>query len=76
MFALLAEAAGRSGREALGHLARAEYQQLTGRITDAIRQLGVARRVADQEDNATAAARIEQRYEAFLDYRETLEKFQ
>ncbi|MDT0501827.1 MULTISPECIES: M48 family metalloprotease [unclassified Halomonas] len=75
VFALLAEAAGRSGREALGHLARAEHQQLTGRITDAIRQLGVARRVAEQEGNATAAARIEQRYEAFLGYRETLEKF-
>ncbi|HSH56765.1 MAG TPA: M48 family metalloprotease [Halomonas sp.] len=76
VFALLAEAAGRSGREALGHLARAEYQQLSGRITAAIRQLGVARRVAEREGNVTAAARIEQRYAAFLGYRETLETFQ
>lgn len=76
VFALLAEAAGRSGREALGHLARAEHQQLTGHITDAIRQLGVARRVAEREGNAATTARIEQRYEAFLGYRETLEKFQ
>lgn len=76
VFALLTEAAGRSGREALGHLARAEHQQLTGHITDAIRQLGVARRVAEREGDAAATARIEQRYEAFLGYRETLEKFQ
>ena len=74
--ALLAEAAGRSGREALGHLARAEHQQLTGRITDAIRQLGVARRVAERAGDTAATARIEQRYEAFLGYRETLEEFQ
>lgn len=76
VFALLTEAAGRSGREALGHLARAEHQQLTGRITDAIRQLGVARSVAERAGDTAATARIEQRYEAFLGYRETLEEFQ
>ncbi|ERS86027.1 M48 family metalloprotease [Halomonas sp. PBN3] len=76
VFTLLAEAAGRSGREAWGHLARAEHQQLTGRITEAIRQLGVARRVAERDGDAAATARIDQRYQAFLGYRETLEEFQ
>jgi predicted Zn-dependent protease len=75
VFTLLAEAAGRSGREALGHLARAEQMQLTGRIDDAIRQLDVAKRVAEGEGNTVAMSRIAQRREAFLDYRETLEKF-
>lgn len=75
VFTLLAEAAGRSGREALGHLARAEQLQLTGHIDDAIRQLGVARRVAEQEGNTRATNRIAQRREAFLRYREALEKF-
>ncbi|SFU84628.1 M48 family metalloprotease [Halomonas korlensis] len=75
VFTLLAEAAGRSGREALGHLARAEQLQLTGHIDDAIRQLSVARRVAEQADDSQATNRIEQRREAFLGYREALEKF-
>ncbi|MBB3190640.1 M48 family metalloprotease [Halomonas cerina] len=76
VFTLLAEAAGRSGREAWGHLARAEQLQLTGRIDRAIRQLEVARRVAEREGDRTAQSRIAQRREAFLGYRETLEEFQ
>ena len=76
VFTLLAQAAGRSGREAWGHLARAEQLQLTGHISEGIRQLEVARQVAEREGNATATARIEQRREAFIGYRETLEKFQ
>ncbi|MFW6346862.1 MAG: M48 family metalloprotease [Halomonas sp.] len=75
LFTLLAEAAGRSGREAWGHLARAEQMQLTGRISEAIRQLDVARQVAQREGDSAVAARIEQRREAFIGYRETLEKF-
>lgn len=75
VFTLLAEAAGRSGREAWGHLARAEQMQLTGRISEAIRQLDVAKQVAQREGENAASARIEQRREAFIGYRETLEKF-
>ncbi|MBS9404822.1 M48 family metallopeptidase [Halomonas sp. TRM85114] len=75
VFTLLAEAAGRSGREALGHLARAEQLQLTGHIDAAIRQLGVAKRVAEREGNTRATTRIAQRREAFLGYREALERF-
>lgn len=75
VFTLLAEAAGRSGRKALGHLYRAEQMQLTGRIDDAIHQLDVAKRVAEGEGNSVAVSRIAQRREAFLGYRETLEKF-
>ncbi|WP_439108995.1 M48 family metalloprotease [Halomonas flagellata] len=75
VFTLLAEAAGRSDREAWGHLARAEQMQLTGRIDNAIRQLDVAKGVAEREGNTTAASRIEQRRKDFLGYRETMEKF-
>ncbi|MFI2816366.1 M48 family metalloprotease [Vreelandella piezotolerans] len=74
-FNLLAEAAGRSGFNGWGHLARAEHLQLTGRIDRAIRQLGIAKDAAQQENDAQALARIEQRREAFLEYREALEKF-
>ncbi|EPC03021.1 hypothetical protein L861_22175 [Litchfieldella anticariensis FP35 = DSM 16096] len=75
LFTLLSEAAGRSGRVAWGHLARAEYLQLTGRIDRAIRQLDVAEDVAERTGEATVAGRIEQRREDFLDYRETMEEF-
>lgn len=75
VFTLLAEAAGRSGREAWGHLARAEHMQLTGDIQRAIRQLDVARQVAERSGDGNAAARIEQRREDFVGYRETMEKF-
>ena len=75
VFTLLAEAAGRSGREAWGHLARAEQLQLTGRIDRAIRQLEVAKEVAEREGNSTAASHIERRREDFIGYRETLEEF-
>ncbi|ATJ81649.1 exported zinc metalloprotease YfgC precursor [Halomonas beimenensis] len=76
VFTLLAEAAGRSGREAWGHLARAEHLQLTGHIDRAIRQLEVAEQVAEAQGDANAAGRIAQRREAFLGYRETLEEFE
>ncbi|MGM0985183.1 MAG: M48 family metalloprotease [Pseudomonadota bacterium] len=76
VFTLLGEAAGRSGREAWGHLARAEQLQLTGRIDRAIRQLEVAKDVAESEGDNAAVSQIEQRREAFLGYRETLEEFQ
>ncbi|MDZ7854066.1 MAG: M48 family metalloprotease [Halomonas sp.] len=76
VFTLLAEAAGRSGREAWGHLARAEQLQLTGHIDRAIRQLEVAKDVAESEGDNAASSQIERRREAFIGYRETLEKFQ
>lgn len=75
VFALLAEAAGRSGREAWGHLARAEQQQLTGNIDRAIRQLDVAKEVARQQGDLNASSRIELRREAFIGYRETMDEF-
>ncbi|HSH48376.1 MAG TPA: M48 family metalloprotease [Halomonas sp.] len=75
VFALLAEAAGRSGREAWGHLARAEHQQLTGHIDRAIRQLDVAKEVAERQNDLNAANRIEQRRKAFIGYRKTMEEF-
>ncbi|RCV90240.1 M48 family metalloprotease [Billgrantia montanilacus] len=75
VFTLLAEAAGRSNREAWGHLARAEHMQLTGSIDQAIRQLDVAKQVAERSDDRNAAARIAQRREDFVGYRETMEKF-
>ncbi|WP_163558606.1 M48 family metalloprotease [Halomonas sp. NO4] len=74
-FALLAEAAGRSGREAWGHLARAEQLQLSGEIDRAVRQLDVASDVAERDGDRSAASRIETRREDFIDYRETMEKF-
>ncbi|NDL71065.1 M48 family metalloprotease [Vreelandella alkaliphila] len=74
-FNLLAEAAGRSGFNGWGHLARAEHLQLTGRIDRGIRQLGIAKNAAQQENDQQALARIEQRREAFIEYREALEKF-
>jgi beta-barrel assembly-enhancing protease len=76
VFTLLAEAAGRSDREAWGHLARAERLQLTGHIDDGIRQLEVARRVAERDGDPRATARIEQRRDEFLAYRETMEEFE
>ncbi|MEQ6888608.1 M48 family metalloprotease [Halomonas sp. CS7] len=75
VFTLLAEAAGRSDREAWGHLARAEQLQLTGRIDRAIRQLEVAKEVARRRGEPAAASAIERRREDFLGYRETLEEF-
>ncbi|WP_136247463.1 M48 family metalloprotease [Halomonas borealis] len=75
VFTLLAEAAGRSGHRAWGHLARAEQLQLTGRIDRGIEQLDVAKEVAEDSGDANALARIEQRREAFVDYRETMEEF-
>jgi len=74
-FALLAEAAGRSNREAWGHVARAEHLQLSGRIDRAIRQLDVAEEVARRDGNTAAVRRIEQRRDDFIGYRETLETF-
>ncbi|GAB2802029.1 M48 family metalloprotease [Halomonas shantousis] len=75
VFALLAEAAGRSGHEAWGQLARAEQLQLTGRIDQAIRQLEVAEKVAKQEGDFAMASRIQNRREDFIDYRKALQQF-
>ncbi len=75
VFALLAEAAGHSERQAWGHLARAEQLQLTGHIDRGIEQLDVAKKVAEQSGDTNALSRIEQRRDAFTDYRETMEKF-
>ncbi|AVI62424.1 M48 family metalloprotease [Halomonas sp. M1] len=74
-FSLLAEAAGRSGDNGWAHLARAEHLQLTGRIDRGIRQLSIAKDAAQQENDQQALARIEQRREAFIGYREALDKF-
>lgn len=74
-FNLLAEAAGRSGHDGWGHLARAEYLQLTGNIDSGIRQLGIARSAAERENDQLALARIEQRRDDFIAYRETMDKF-
>ena len=74
-FNLLADAAGRSGHNGWGHLARAEYLQLTGRIDRGIQQLAIARDAAEEEGDRNVLARIEQRREAFIGYREALDKF-
>ncbi|KPQ20995.1 MULTISPECIES: M48 family metalloprotease [unclassified Halomonas] len=74
-FNLLSEAAGRSGRNGWGHLARAEYLQLTGRMDRGIRQLDIAEDAAERENDQQALARIEQRRKDFMDYREALEQF-
>lgn len=74
-FNLLAEAAGRSGHDGWGHLARAEHLQLTGRVDRGIRQLSIARDAAERGNDEQALAQIEQRREAFIEYREALEKF-
>ena len=75
VFNLLAEAAGRSGHDSWGHLARAEYLQLTGRVERGIRQLSIARDAAERENDQQALARIEQRREDFIEYREALDDF-
>ncbi|ERL49953.1 M48 family metalloprotease [Halomonas huangheensis] len=75
VFSLLSEAAGHSGHEAWGHLARAEQMQLNGDIDRAIRQLEVAEQVARRTSDLNAEIRIRERQEDFRDYRETMEKF-
>ncbi|MDT8894917.1 M48 family metalloprotease [Halomonas sp. I1] len=75
VFALLAEAAGHSDRKAWGHLARAEQLQLTGHIDRGIEQLDVAKDVAEQSGDTNAIAQAEQRRDAFIGYRETMEDF-
>ncbi|WP_447555320.1 M48 family metalloprotease [Vreelandella sp. EE22] len=74
-FNLLTTAAGRSGENGWGHLAQAEYLQLTGRVDRGIQQLSIAKNVAQQANDASLAALIDQRREAFLDYREALSTF-
>ncbi|MFI0472357.1 M48 family metalloprotease [Halomonas sp. HMF6819] len=74
-FNLLTTAAGRSGHNGWGHLAQAEYLQLTGRVDRGIQQLGIAKNVAQQEGDSPLVALIDQRREAFLDYREALSSF-
>lgn len=75
VFGLLAEAAGRSGRDAWGQLARAEQLQLEGRIDTAIRQLDSASKVAQQQGDYAMASRIAQRRKDFLGYRDTMQNF-
>ncbi|MDN3524179.1 M48 family metalloprotease [Halomonas sabkhae] len=75
VYALLAEAAGHSERKAWGHIARAEQLQLTGRIDQGIEQLDVAMEVAEQDGAPNALAHAEQRRQAFIDYRESMEDF-
>nr|WP_235937001.1 M48 family metalloprotease [Halomonas azerica] len=74
-FNLLADAAGRSGHNGWGHLARAEYLQLTGRVDRGIQQLAIARDAAEQEGDNNLLGRIAQRRDAFISYREALDKF-
>ncbi len=74
-FNLLAEAAGRSGRSSWGHIARAEHLQLTGRVDQGIRQLSLARDAAERENDQQALLRIDQRREAFIEYRKALDDF-
>ncbi|WP_192035305.1 M48 family metalloprotease [Halomonas sp. YLGW01] len=76
VFTLLAEAAGRSQRAAWSHLARAEQLQLTGRITQGIRQLDIAEELAKQEGEIGIGGRISERREAFETYREAMKEFQ
>jgi len=75
VFGLLAEAAGRSGSDAWGQLARAEQLQLEGRIDTAIRQLDSAEQVAKESGDYAMASRIEQRRKDFIGYRETMQNF-
>ncbi|MFG6665949.1 M48 family metalloprotease [Halomonas sp. HNIBRBA4712] len=74
-FNLLATAAGRSGYNGWGHLAQAEYLQLTGRVDRGIQQLAIAKSAAQQENDTALTALIDQRREAFLDYRDALSTF-
>ncbi|WP_447895171.1 M48 family metalloprotease [Vreelandella sp. GE22] len=74
-FNLLSTAAGRSGHNGWGHLAQAEYLQLTGRVDRGIQQLAIAKNVAQQENEPSLVALIDQRREAFLEYREALSSF-
>ncbi|MCB8888054.1 M48 family metalloprotease [Vreelandella malpeensis] len=74
-FNLLATAAGRSGHDGWGHLAQAEYLQLTGRVDRGIQQLAIAKSAAQQENDSSLVALIDQRREAFVDYREALSSF-
>lgn len=75
VFGLLAEAAGRSGHDAWGQLARAEQLQLEGRIDTAIRQLDSASDAATRAGDYAMASRIEKRRDDFLGYRETMRNF-
>ncbi len=74
VFTLLAEAAGRSGHEIWGHLARAEQLQLSGSIDRAIRQLEVAEDVAKRSNDFGMASRIQQRRRVYMEYREAAQQ--
>ncbi|MCM2971897.1 M48 family metalloprotease [Larsenimonas suaedae] len=75
VWSLLSEAAGRSGREAEGHLALAEQLQLTGRIDKGLAQLDIAERQARAEQNFVLASKIRDRRDAFKRYRHALDDF-
>ncbi|ABE60166.1 M48 family metalloprotease [Chromohalobacter israelensis] len=75
VFALLAEAAGRSGRDLWGMLARAEHLQLTGHIDRAIKQIDIAEQTARDRGDFAMASRLGERRQAYLGYRQTLRNF-
>lgn len=75
VFALLAEAAGRSGHDLWGMLARAEHLQLTGHIDRATKQLDIAEQTARDRGDFAMASRLADRREAYLGYRQTLRNF-
>ena len=72
---LLAEAAGRSGHSAEGHLALAEQLQLTGRIDKGMKQLEIAKSEATRAGDYTLASSIQARRDAFIRYRSALDDF-
>ncbi|WP_262927307.1 M48 family metalloprotease [Phytohalomonas tamaricis] len=72
---LLAEAAGRSGRKAWGHLAMGERMQLNGRLDSALKQLDYAEKAADDADDFTMKSRIRDRRNDFQRYRDDLDQF-
>lgn len=76
-FDLLAQAAGRTDRSGWGHLARAEFLQLTGHIDRAIKQLDIAeQRTLDATDSTAKTAltaRLQARRQAFMGFRESIE---
>ncbi|WP_276204947.1 M48 family metalloprotease [Kushneria phosphatilytica] len=72
---LLAEAAGRSGHDAWGHLALAEQLQLTGHIDSGLDQLDIAEKLSRQTDDYALTSRIRERRKAFHGYQQAIDKF-
>ncbi|RKR06665.1 putative Zn-dependent protease [Kushneria sinocarnis] len=72
---LMAEAAGRSGHDAWGHLALAEQLQLTGHIDRGLDQLDIAEKLSQQTGDYALTGRIRERRQAFRGYQQALDKF-